>query len=202
MKGWWLVLLLAVGCAHSQASSSAAKKSGAAEVAQYYPLAVGNTWSYEVQLLGAPPEKHDISITKEEKGRFTDSTGNVLLIDSYGIRDEKRYLLRTPLEVGTKWNNVVSVSSYEQYAIVEAGQDCEAPAGKFQNCIVVESRNKGDGERVLVNALTFAPKVGLIRVATTLEHDGKRIPQARLELTGFQVGQGAPAPAPAPAPTR
>lgn len=200
MRWWWCVVLLVVGCAHSQAASS--KKPGTSKVAEYYPLAVGNTWSYQVQLLGAPPEKHDISITKEEKGRFTDSTGNVLLIDSYGIRDEKRYLLRTPLEVGTKWNNVVSVSSYEQYTIVEAGQDCEAPAGRFQNCIVVESRNKGDGERVLVNALTFAPKVGLIRVATTLEHDGKRIPQAKLELLGFQVGQGTPRPAEAPAPTR
>ena len=200
MKWWWCVLLLGVGCAHSQASSS--KKPGTSPVAEYYPLAVGNTWSYEVQLLGGPTEKHDISITKEEKGRFTDSTGNVLMVDSYGIRDEKRYLLRTPLEVGTKWNNVVSVSSYEQYAIVEAGQACEAPAGKFTNCVVVESRNKGDGEKVLVNTLTFAPKVGLLRVATALEADGRRIPQAKLELVSFQVGAKPSAADPAPAPTR
>jgi hypothetical protein len=184
------MLFCLAACAHAPAGRSAA----VSPVAEYYPLAVGNTWSYEVELLGAPPERHDITITKEEQGRFTDSTGNVLTIDNYGIRDEKRYLLRTPIEVGTKWNNVVSVSSYEQYAIVEAGQACDAPAGTFTNCVVVESRNKSDGEKTLVNTLTFAPKVGLIRVATVLDTDGKRIPQAKLELLKFQVGQGATAP--------
>ncbi|MBK7864825.1 MAG: hypothetical protein IPJ65_40745 [Archangiaceae bacterium] len=193
------VLVVAAGCAHAPPP-----KREPSPVAEYYPLAVGNTWSYEGEMLGGPA-KFDISIVKEERGRFTDSQDNVLTIDSYGIRDEKRYLLRTPLEVGTRWNNVVSVSSYEQYAIVEAGQACDAPAGRYLNCVVVESRNKGDGEKVLVNTLTFAPKVGMIRIATALETQGKRIPQARLELTRFQVGQGTPAPAAspeAPAPAR
>jgi hypothetical protein len=190
MKPQVLLCLAVAACAHGPEAHPPASN-----VAEYYPLAVGNAWSYRVELLGSPPEDHEISITKEEQGRFTDSTGNVLTVDNFGIRDEKRYLLRTPLEVGTKWNNVVSVSSYEQYAIVEAGQACDAPAGSFQNCVVVESRNKGDGERVLINSLTFAPKVGLIRVATVLETDGKRIPQAKLELTKFKVGQGAPSPA-------
>jgi hypothetical protein len=191
MKRAMLCSLLAfAACAHAPE----AKVTKVSPVAEYYPLKVGNTWSYRVELLGAPAEEHDITITKEEQGRFTDSTGNVLTIDNYGVRDEKRYLLRTPLEVGTRWNNVVSVSSYEQYAIIEAGQACDAPAGSYQNCVVVESRNKGDGEKVLINTLTFAPKVGLVRVATVLEVDGKRIPQAKLELTRFQVGQGTTTP--------
>jgi hypothetical protein len=191
MKQVFLLGLLAA-CAHGPDT-----RQKDSNVAEYYPLAVGNSWSYRVELLGSPPEDHEISITKEDKGRFTDSTGNVLTVDSFGIRDEKRYLLRAPLEVGTKWNNVVSVSSYEQYAIVEAGQACDAPAGSFQDCVVVESRNKGDGEHVLINTLTFAPKVGLIRVATVLDSDGKRIPQAKLELTKFKVGPGTPTPTPA-----
>ena len=184
-----LLLLLCFACAHAPETKGGAATS---PIADYYPLAVGNTWSYQVELLGAPPEDHDITITKEEQGRFTDSTGNTLMIDAYGIRDAKRYLLRTPLEVGTKWNNVVSVSSYEQYMIVEAGQACDVPAGAFKNCVVVESRNKAEGEKVLINTLTFAPKVGLVRIATVLEAEGKRIPQVKLELTKYQVGAGVP----------
>jgi hypothetical protein len=107
--------------------------------------------------------------------------------DAYGIRDAKRYILRTPLEVGTRWNNVVSVSSYEQYSIVEAGQDCEAPVGQFHQCVVVQGRNKIEGEKYLVLTLTFAPKVGIIRVATELEAEGKRIPQTRLDLTHVEL---------------
>jgi len=183
------LLLLCLACAHGPETRGGGAV--ASPVADYYPLAVGNSWSYQVELLGAPPEAHDITITKEEQGKFTDSTGNVLMVDTYGIRDAKRYLLRTPLEVGTKWNNVVSVSSYEQYQIIEAGQDCDVPAGAFKNCVVVESRNKAEGEKVLINTLTFAPKVGLVRVATVLEAEGKRIPQVKLELTKYQVGAGA-----------
>lgn len=191
MRSVSLLCCLSVACATTTAQQA---KSAASNVAEYYPLAVGNSWSYQGEMLGGPA-KVDVAITKEDKGRFTDSQDNVLMVDSYGVRDEKRYLLRTPLEVGNRWNNVVSVSSYEQYAIIEAGQQCVAPAGTFQNCVVVESRNKGDGEKVLVNTLTFAPKVGVVRIATVLEFDGKRIPQATLELIKYQVGAGAPSPA-------
>lgn len=198
MKRWSFTLTcLLIGCAHTAQS----EKSKASAVAEYYPLGVGNTWSYEGTMLGGPA-KIDVSIVKEDQGKFTDSNGNVMSVDSYGIRDEKRYLLRTPLEVGTRWNNVVSISSYEQYTIVEAGQDCEAPAGTFKNCVVVESRNKDQGDRLLINTMTFAPKVGVIRIATALDDQGKRIPQVKLELTKYQVGPGANRPAEAPASTR
>lgn len=196
MKRLALTLCLLLACAHSKEERVREIR----QMAEYYPLAVGNSWTYDIEFLGQK-DKQEISIVKEEKGRFTDSAGNVLLVDTYGIRDEKRYLLRTPLEVGTKWNNVVSVSSYEQYQIVEAGQDCVVPAGTFKNCVVVESRNKSDGEKTLVNTLTFAPRVGLVRIATVLDSEGKRIPQTRLELTRFKVGAGATGGAEPPAAT-
>jgi hypothetical protein len=189
MRAWWLAGLLLLGCAHRAGTA----KPGASPVAEYYPLAVGNTWSYEGTMLGGPA-KFDIAIESEDQGKFTDTQKNVLRVDNYGIRDEKRYLLRTPLEVGTKWNNVVSISSYEQYQIIEAGQDCTAPAGSFKDCVVVESRNKDEGERLLIATLTFAPKVGVIRIETVLEESGKRIPQSKIELTKYQVA-AAPAAA-------
>ncbi|MBL8957417.1 MAG: hypothetical protein JNK82_41975 [Myxococcaceae bacterium] len=190
MRGVWLGGLLSIACA-TTGKGQAAQVS---PVAEYYPLAVGNTWAYEGTMLGGPA-KFDIHILSEDQGRFTDSQQNVLRVDGFGIRDEKRYLLRTPLEVGTKWNNVVSISSYEQYSIIEAGQACDAPAGAFKGCVVVESRNKDEGSRLLVATLTFAPRVGLVRIETVLEENGKRIPQSRIELVKYEL-KGAAQPSP------
>jgi hypothetical protein len=181
-KAFWV--LLVVSCAHAPQKAEVQ-----VDVASYYPLQVGNSWTYDVNLLGAH-QKQEISIVGAQGGRFTDSAGNTLSVDAYGIRDEKRYLLRTPIAVGTRWNNVVSVSSYEQYEIIEAGHSCEAPAGTFVGCVVVQSRNKAEGEKTLINTMTFAPRVGLVRVATEMDVGGKLIPQARLELVSYKVGQG------------
>ncbi len=164
---------------------------------EFYPLAVGNTWSYQVQLLGQKQEM-EVKVLKEENGVFEDSTGNQLFADAFGVRDQKRYLLRDPVQIGTEWSNVVSVSSVEHYKIVAAGVACDCPAGQFQGCAVVESTNRIEEGKVLVNELTFAPKIGLIRVSTLLENKGNKLPQSTLVLTKYQV-QGAPAPAPAPA---
>jgi len=188
MKRLLCLSVALAACAHAHTEVKVDPKM----IGEYYPLSVGNSWTYDGQMLGGAA-KIEVSIVKAEQGKFIDSQGNEMAVDGYGIHDAHRYLLRGPLEVGTKWNNVISVSSYEQYAIVEAGQNCVAPAGTFQNCVVVESSNRGEGQNVLINTLTFAPKVGIIRMATELAApDGRRIPQSKLELVAFKVGSGAP----------
>jgi hypothetical protein len=188
---WPALALLALSCAHAPAASQGPRLS------EYYPLAVGNTWSYDVEILGEK-DKQKITILSEENGFFKDSAGTELTVDAYGIRDQKRYLLRGPVEVGTKWNNVVSVSAYEQYQIVEAGQDCDSPAGAFHGCVVVECHTKIEGDKTMVLTLTFAPNVGIVNLSTTLEASGKQIPQTHLTLTSYTV-QPAAKPAPSPA---
>lgn len=180
MRKLAVVLALVSACAHAPV------KAEGPGLASYYPLNVGNSWTYEVDMLGSK-QSQQISIVGEENGTFKDSAGNELTIDTFGIRDQKRYLLRAPLEVGTKWNNVVSVSSYEQYQIIEAGQDCVSPAGTFHDCMVVEGKNRIEGDKTLVLTLTFAPNVGITSVVTQLEADGKHIPQTKLQLTAFTV---------------
>ena len=62
---------------------------------------------------------------------------------------------------------------------------------------MVESSNRIEEGKTLVNELTFAPKVGLVRVSTLLENRGQKVPQSTLQLVKYQV-KGAPvAPAPA-----
>jgi hypothetical protein len=154
-------------------------------VAAYYPLAVGNRWTYLVN--GRADKPVDVEILKEEEGYFHDSQGGQLRADGFGIRDPKRYLLRAPLEVGQSWTNVVSVSSTERYQIVQAGATCESPAGTFQNCVQVEARNRVDQGTTIVGSWTYAPGVGLVRMELVAERNGQRIPQTWLELKSYSV---------------
>lgn len=186
-----LILLALTGCVKAPAVEQRPEVAGV-PAKDFYPLAVGNSWSYQIQLLGEKTAM-DVKILKEDNGVFEDSTGNQLFVDAFGVRDQKRYLLRDPVEVGTEWSNVVSVSSVERYKIVSTNVSCESPAGHFEGCAVVESTNKVGEGKALVNELTFAPKVGLVRVSTLLVNEGQKVPQSTLELTKYQV-KGAPPP--------
>lgn len=156
----------------------------------FYPLALGTTWTYEVKLLGETRTIDVSTLRKNADGFVEDSTGAQFLIDSFGVRDQKRYLLRNPIATGTKWTNVVSVSSIENYEIVASGQACDAPAGRWEGCVVVESRNRVEEGTTLVNEMTFAPGVGIVRLSTVLESNGKQIPQSTLALLKFTPPKG------------
>ena len=156
----------------------------------YYPLSIGVTWSYEVKLLGETRMIEVTTLRKNGDGFVEDSTGAQFMVDGFGVRDQKRYLLRNPIAAGTRWTNVVSVSSVEAYEIIAANQPCEAPAGKWEGCVVVESRNRVEEGTTLVNEMTFAPGVGIVRLSTVLESNGKQIPQSTLALMKFKPPAG------------
>ena len=143
--------------------------------------------------------KLPVSIVKVVDGLAEDSTGARMLADAWGVRDERRYLLRNPIETGTRWNNVVSPSSVENYEIISTEQPCDAPAGHWDGCVIVESRNRIDATKTLVNEITLAPGVGIVRMATTLEDQGKRLPQSQLTLLKFAAAGAAPVEAAKPA---
>jgi hypothetical protein len=178
------VILLASACATTPGGTTKTEKAAAHVAADYFPLKLGTAWEYEAAMLG---EKRvlPVKIVKVFDGLAEDSTGARLLADAWGVRDERRYLLRNPIESGTKWNNVVSPSSVEGYEIVAAEQPCEAPAGKWEGCVIVESKNRIDASKTLVNEMTLAPGVGIVRMETTLEDGSKRLPQSKLTLLKF-----------------
>ena len=174
--------LLLTACA----TPSSAVRSPAAAPEDYYPLAVGNHWTYSVNFLGDRRERR-VEIIGHRDGYYLDSEGGQLTVDGLGVRDQKRYLLREPIHSGASWTNVVSASSVEHYQITEVGQTCRAPAGVFENCVRVQSRNRMDEQRTLINELTFAPSVGIVRLELSLEANGKRVPQSTFELKEFAV---------------
>ncbi len=179
------VALVLHGCAKRVEAEDTTSAPPPDVVASYYPLAVGNQWTYLVN--GRADRPVDVRVLREEDGYFVDSQEGRLKVDSFGIRDPKRYLLRGPIEVGRSWNNVVSVSSTERYQIVQAGVPCEAPAGSFQNCVRVEARNRVDQGTTIVGSWTYAPGVGMVRMELVAERNGQRVPQTWLELKSYRV---------------
>ncbi len=161
--------------------------------AEYYPLKIGNSWTYDVKFLGQK-ETQTVVLEKELDGYFVSNTSAQgaepprFKADAFGVRDEKRYLIREPVAAGTTWTNVVSVEATEHYKILSAGHPCAVVAGKFADCVVVESRVRA-AQGNLVNEMTFARGVGLVKVATELESGGKQTPQVSLELTAFTLGK-------------
>jgi hypothetical protein len=158
----------------------------ALEPSAYYPLAVGNSWTYTANLLGDRTQK-TVSITSQEFGYYVDDQNGRLKVDAFGLRDDKRYLLREPLEVGKTWTSVVSVQSVERSRVVEVDELVNVPAGTFEHCVTVENRNFQDKDSSLLLRTTFAPHVGIIRIQTVRETEEKVIPQSEVELVSYKV---------------
>ncbi len=179
-------LVLAMMIAATSCVKRAVGDDGRTLVARdYYPLKVGNAWSYDVNMLGERRQL-EIRIEKEADAAFVDSQGQKLFYDGLGIRDDRRYLLKNPLELGTKWTNVVSVSSVEKYEIVRVDYRCNAPSGTYEHCVLVESQNPAPKGLTLINEMTFAPGVGLVSIQTAIvDSTGLRRPQSSLSLTRF-----------------
>ena len=89
----------------------------AADVAQYFPLAVGNSWSYRI--VPGPPEPQQVQILKRsDKGFFVDDRGGKLMHKTDGIFDGDRYLLQGPLVVDHSWTALPRNQGLERYRIV------------------------------------------------------------------------------------
>lgn len=179
--------LVAAGCA----TTGNGARGGERDPAAYMPLSVGNRWTYERDFLGEKGD-HTVEILKQEDGFFVDSTGRALAVDAYGVRDRDRYLLRGPLESGREWSTIVSVSSMERYKILDVGFACDVPAGGFRDCVRVESKSRIDAQKTMVNEITFAPGVGMVRFDLFLETAQQRIPQGTIVLKSFALAGKTP----------
>lgn len=155
-------------------------------VEDFYPLRIGNQWTYEVSGAGLSGQQL-IEMTSEENGWFVDSMGARLRIDAFGLRDPDRYLLRAPLEAGTNWSNVESVQSVERHEIIEAGRSCSTPAGVWARCVVVRSTNALTPSRVFVLESTYAEGVGLVSQRTIQQAKGQEpVVVLERELLSFE----------------
>jgi hypothetical protein len=174
-------------CASAPTRPSSSDPSHGNEVRPLFPLAVGNRWSYRVSFLGASQDL-TVSIVGSDGYLFTDSRGQRFRVDREGLRDDQRYLLRGPLERGKKWSAVIDITHTEYYQIDEVGLSADVPAGSFAGCVRVEASTREGAEHILIAEQTYCPNVGLVRVVTYAEIDGKRgPPQVTQDLVSYRV---------------
>jgi hypothetical protein len=180
---------LAAGCAH--APSSAARASSPAD---FFPLAVGNSWTYLDQSPALPPGTASARRTvrileRTADGFYRDSERGELRAGPDCVRDRMRQLLCAPLEVGHRWTSTVSITSTERYEIAAVGETVTTPAGTFRGCLRVRALNRAQVGTDHVLEITYAPGVGPVRIETFALLDGKATPQVRAVLASFQVGE-------------
>ena len=176
------VALLACACKSGPAPAPA----GGEDATLYYPLAVGNSWTYIVRGSG---KKETVQIVGRDGAWFIDDHRGRLRYESDGVRDADRYLLRTPLAAGAKWTAVENlVVQHFEVATMDASAVTEA--GTFTRCAVVRNEQPlGHGGR-FVTEWTYARGVGLVQLVTsTVDGKGRQQEQTRLQLVAYRVAQ-------------
>jgi hypothetical protein len=191
-----VLALLATACAHTPEdgpppAAAAAHLSAAANPARYFPLAVGNHWTYRTS---GSATVEEVQIRGIQDGQYADNRGRLLWVNADGLRDQARVILRSPVAAGTTWQVVLGPDSVEHWRITSVGQPCAAPAGHFNECVEVESRIHPKPDVELVNRLTFAAGVGIVKIRTAVVRNGVETPQTELLLTAFDVAPVRPPP--------
>jgi hypothetical protein len=185
--------LLALGLAAAAACRTARPPPEAPpEIEDYAPFAIGNAWTYAVRFPGQSGERTVRITGRDEVGYWLDDAGGAFRITKEGLRDRKRYLLRRPLEPGTTWRAVVSASAVERYRVTSVGEPCETRAGRFADCVVVESTLRRDAKVSLRVRFTWARDVGLAKVETAALVEGEgEIPQTEQSLLRYALATGS-----------
>jgi hypothetical protein len=178
------LLALTTGCATAGPPPAAP-----ATVADYAPLRVGAAWTYAVRFPGQSGER-TITVLEEKDGYFMDSAGGALRHTPEGLRDQVRFLLKNPLSVGARWKAVVSASAVEHYTLEGVGEPCTAQAGRFSDCLVVAASIRQDAQHTLHSKFYWARGVGLVKITTALEYQGKLEPQTEQSLLHFSLTPG------------
>jgi hypothetical protein len=192
-----LALGVGTGCT---TTTEASKPDGVARPAHhgpspcdYYPLQVGARWTYD----GPPgpdgkPQALVVTITGRDGAFFVDDHNGHFQCDSQGLRDDKRYLLQGPVELGKKWQSVVAIGAIEHAEITQVGATVAVPAGSFHDTVTVLAHIRIDAERELLQETTYAPGVGIIRFETRTVDRGNEVPQIGARLRSFVAAAPAP----------
>ena len=181
-----LALAASCGAASPKPTASASSAAGPSATA-YYPLAVGNSWTYEVTSAGSS-RRDTVQIVGRDGPWFLDDHRGRFRAEPDGIRDADRYLLRTPLTPGAKWTAVENLV-VQRFEVVSTDAQVATRAGNFDGCVVVRNEQPLErGRGKYVTEWTYAPRVGLARLLTqTISSSGTSQDQVKLELISYNV---------------
>ena len=170
-------------CQSAPAPKPSAAKAGE-DAARYYPLAAGNSWTYEVHGM---QKQETIRIVGQDGPWFLDDHRGRLRYESDGVRDADRYLLRTPLAVGAKWSAVENLV-VQHFEVISMTASLVTQAGTFTGCAVVRNEQPLPKGGKFVTEWTYAPKVGLAQIVTsTIDAQGRQQEQTKLQLVAYHL---------------
>lgn len=163
--GLALLALAVTSCGGSQSVAAPADKAELVP-ADFYPLKVGNVWSYDVD---SGDETPTLAITKVERvdGSLVELRTNRAQAVRYELRPEgisagdRVWLLRAPIRTGSEWQSrggrVAMVGSTTETITTEAGT--------FSPCVRVHERG---GELELDVTTVYCKDVGPVYVQSTM----------------------------------
>ena len=177
------VALLLCAC---KSGPEAAPGSGGEDATRYYPLAVGNSWTYVLRGTG---RQETVSIVGRDGPWFLDDHRGRVRYESDGVRDADRYLLRTPLAAGAKWSAVENLV-VQRFEVLTMDASAVTQAGTFTRCALVRNEQPlGKGGK-FVTEWTWARGVGLVQLVTsTVDAKGHQQEQTRLQLVAYHLAQ-------------
>lgn len=161
---------------------------GARAPSLFWPLNLGNTWTYARRFLGETGSLTVSIVKRGEEEAFVDNTGSSFWLTPFGLRDKDRYLLQSPLEKGQRWRAQTGPDTTEYFEVLEDDATVNTPAGRFAHCLIVRSTTRLPADSRLLNVVAYAPNVGPVRNETLVENNQKRqASQVLLELTSYQI---------------
>lgn len=177
------MLLALLAACRSAPAAKAATAAGEAGAARYYPLAVGNSWTYDVG--GGRQEK--IEIVGRDGAWYLDDHRGRFRYETDGVRDADRYLLRTPVETGAKWSAVDNLV-VQRFEVASTEASAVTRAGTFTRCALVRNEQPLPNGGRFVTEWTYAPGVGMVEMRTSvLARDGTSQDQTHLELVTMHL---------------
>ena len=174
---------LACATAPDRVVNTAAPSAAGISPADYYPLAVGTAWTYEVRG-GGRTTRDTVKIIGQDGPWFLDDHRGRLRLEADGVRDRDRYLLRAPLTTGKTWSAVEQMV-VQRFEVAATDAAVTVPAGRFERCVVIRNEQAIAAGGRYVTEWTYAPGVGLIALKTRAVQGGKEQEQTSLQLYRF-----------------
>ena len=179
-----IFFLFLAACASGPATKPEAAAAKGADATAYYPLAVGNSWTYTAR---GSDKRETISIIGRDGPWFLDDHRGRLRYEPDGVRDADRYLLHTPLKAGAKWSSVENLI-IQRFEVTSVDASAVTEAGTFTRCAVVRNEQVLQKQGKFVTEWTYAPGVGLVQLVTsTVDAKGQQHEQTRLSLVAYHV---------------
>jgi hypothetical protein len=180
-------------CAHAPAPAPppASPSAPLADPTAYFPLAVGNEWTWmdrSPQSGAGEPKRRTVRIlSRDADGFFLDSEKGALRSAHGCIQDRSRRILCAPFDLERSWTSIVSETSTERYQIAAIDVTTTVPAGTFDACVLVRARNRAGADAEILLETTFAPGVGPVRIETFALVGGRKVPQVKAELASYRI---------------